>query len=39
MAAALAAQDKQGAITFKDAAMARRTVLREQNTVDMESTQ
>ena len=39
MAAALAAQDKQGAITFKDAAMARRTVLRDQNTVDMEGTQ
>lgn len=39
MAAALAANDKQGAITFKAAAMARRTVLREQNTVDMEGTQ
>ena len=39
MAAAVAANDKQGAVTFKTAAMARRTVLREQNTVDMESTQ
>lgn len=36
MAAALAANDKPGAVTFKNAAMARRTVLREQNTVDME---
>lgn len=39
MAAALAANDKPGAVTFKNAAMARRAVLREQNTVDMESTQ
>jgi len=36
MAAAVAANDKAGAVTFKNAAMARRTVLREQNTVDME---
>jgi recombination protein RecT len=39
MQAAVDANDKQGAVTFKNAAMARRTVLREQNTVDMESTQ
>lgn len=39
MQAAVDAGDKQGAVTFKNAALARRTVLREQKTVDMEGTQ